>query len=160
MPRTKKKDQYTKKENRSLYVILDPITKEFYIDYTLPHCLRNMYTKHYVETLGKTKNMIRQMKEEGRRPCCFKLAEMFCTKVDAYRAVIGWTKIFVEQGYINLDQGNIAEYIHDVFGEAKTIYDQNKNTDIKQNFNCNNCLFPIYKRQKCKLKVRGTNATN
>ena len=160
MPRPQAKSQYTDKQYRSLYVILDPYSKRFFIDYTLTKNVRQLYVEHCLGNRMKTKTMVAELTEMRARPCCFKLSEMFCTKVEAYRAVIGWTKIFVEQGYINLDQGNIAEYIHDVFGEAKTIYDQNKNTDIKQNFNCNNCLFPIYKRQKCKLKVRDTDATN
>lgn len=162
MPRPSKRKQYTEKANRIIYVILNPSTKEFYISYTLAgkENIRVIYKDHYTEKRNKTMHMIHQMKLKNVHPCFFKLDTVFCTKVEAYRVVIAWTKIFIEHGYINLDQGNISEYIKDLFGEAKTIYESKKNIDIDYEFNCNNCLFPTYRRQKCEMKARDTNATN
>ena len=160
MPRPSKKKQYIEKDRRSIYLILNPYTKEFYIDYTLTKNIRQLYIEHCLGNRNKTRDMVFMLQEKGARPCCFNLCELNCTKVEAYRAVIGWTKVFVERGYINVDQGNIECYINDIFGEAKTHYESNKHINIDQKFNCNNCLFPTYKRKKCEMKARDGNATN
>ena len=110
LPRPPKKNQYKVKEKRCVYVILNPYTREFVVGYTLAQKenIRCAYKGHYIGRKYKTSDMIHQMKALGYHPCYFILDELCCTKVEAYRAVIGWTKIFVEQGYINMDKGEIA----------------------------------------------------
>ena len=160
MPRPTKKTQYTEKKQRSIYILLNPHTKEFYIDYTLTNNVRQLYIEHCLGNRQKTKDMVYAMKQSALRPCCFELCEINCTKVEAYRAVIVWTKIFVERGYKSVDRGNVSEYIHDVFGATEAIYRVYKNTDITKILDCHNCLFPTYKRQECPTKAGEYNATD
>ena len=142
MPRVPQKKQYTEKQNRCIYAILNPQTKEFFVGYTLngKENLRCAFKGHRTEERRATKDMIRRAKEQDIRPCFFKLDKLYCTKVEAYHAVIGWTKIFVKQGYINVDHGNIECYIEDIFGEAEKYYKSKKQVNINQNFCCSNCL--------------------
>ena len=160
MPRPHKQNQYTEKQERSIYILLNPISKVFYIDYTLTPNLRKMYTEHYIETRSKTREMVRHMKHNLSRPCCFELNRLYCTKVEAYRHVIAWTKIFVEQGYQNIDRGNVSEYINDIFGETKQIYENYKQIVLSEEFACSKCQFPVYKRKICEQKVGDRDASN
>lgn len=164
MSRVPQKKQYTEKQNRCIYAILNPKTKEFFVGYTLngKENLRCAFKGHRTEERRATKDMIRRAKEQDIRPCFFKLDELYCTKVEAYHAVIGWTKIFVEQGYINVDHGNIECYIEDIFGEAEEYYENKKQVNIDQDFCCSNCLSqcngkskkePIAKGEKVQVKL-------
>ena len=153
MPRPSRKSQYTVIEERSLYVILNRFTKEFFVDYALSRNIRSAYLRHCSCSRRQTEAMIARMKEAGTRPCCFRLADMACTKVEAYRAVIGWTRVFVDQGFISLDHGNMAEYIQDLFGYAKLVYEQNKDVNIAELCACKNCLVPVFKKQPCEMLV-------
>ena len=157
MPRVPQKKQYTEKQNRCIYAILNPKTKEFFVGYTLngKENLRCAFKGHRTEERRATKDMIRRSKEQDIRPCFFKLDELYCTKVEAYHAVIGWTKIFVEQGYINVDHGNIECYIKDIFGEAEEYYESKKQVNIDQDFCCSNCLSQCNDKSKKEPKAKG-----
>lgn len=155
MSRVPQKKQYTEKQNRCIYIILNPKTKEFYIDYTLneKENLRCAFKAHRTEKRPKTLDMIQRAKNHDVRPCFFKLDERYCTKVEAYHAVIGWTKIFVEQGYINVDHGNIECYIEDIFGEAEAYYKSKKDVAVTKLFTCECCLSPCKPKKDPKPKV-------
>ena len=157
MPRVPQKKQYTEKQNRCIYAILNPQTKEFFVGYTLngKENLRCAFKGNRTEERRATKDMIRRAKEQDIRPCFFKLDEFYCTKVEAYHAVIGWTKIFVEQGYINVDHGNIECYIEDIFGEAEEYYESKKQVNIDQDFCCSNCLSQCNGKSKKEPKAKG-----
>lgn len=157
MPRVPQKKQYTEKQNRCIYAILNSQTKEFFVGYTLngKENLRCAFKGHRTEKRRATKDMIRRAKEQDIRPCFFKLDELYCTKVEAYHAVIGWTKIFVEQGYINVDHGNIECYIEDIFGEAEEYYESKKQINIDQDFCCSNCLSQCNGKSKKEPKAKG-----
>ena len=158
MPRPPKKNQYKVKENRCVYVILNPYTKEFFVGYNLAgkENVRCAYKAHYTGTKYKTSEMICKMKARGLHPCYFILDELYCTKIEAYRAVIGWTKMLVEQSYINLNKGEIQSYCNDLLGETKEYYESKKHISIDREFNCNYCIFPTYNRKKCETKARET----
>lgn len=152
MPSKFRKSQYTQREERVLYVILNPRTKEFYIDYTLKKNVRQLYIEHCLGNRARTKQMVSDLKNRNMRPCCFRLSDLKCSKVKAYRHVIAWTKKLVENGYKNIDEGNISEYINDIFGETKDIYDGLAYMDSKYldtAFGCSYCLFPVFKKEIC-----------
>lgn len=157
MPRPPKKKQYTEKKHRAIYVILNSLTKEFYIDYTLDEYenLRSAYKEHYTGKRNKTREMILKMRAQENKPCYFILEKVYDTKVETYRYVIAWTKVFIEQGYVNLDRGDIIGYTNDLFGTAKTIYENRQTVNVNKVFTCENCVFPNYGRTPCTLKKRG-----
>ena len=151
MPRPKKKKQYYVKKDRTIYLIKNPNSREFYIGHTLSHNIRSTYKDHYIETKYKTANMIRELKNQGLKPCCFTLEKIHCTSVQAYRYVIIWTKIFIEQSYNNLDTGAVIEYAADLLEENIPLYEERKNTNLAELIQCKNCLFPDYGRKICPL---------
>lgn len=155
MSRVSQKKQYTEKQNRCVYIILNPKTKEFFVGYTLngKENLRCAFKAHRTENRRATKDMIDRAKEQDIHLCFFKLDELYCTKVEAYHAVIGWTKILVEQEYINADHGNIECYIEDIFGEAEKYYESKKGVDVTQLFACESCLSPCKPEKKEASKI-------
>ena len=58
----------------------------------------------------------------------------------------------MEQGYKNLDKGNITDYAADLLPENIPLYEERKNTDLCKLTSCENCLFPDYGRKMCPLK--------
>lgn len=152
MPRPKRKRQYWEIKTRTIYVLLHPETKEFYIGHTPTQNLRSTYKDHYIEIKYKTANMVHQLKKENKKPCCFVLDEINCTAVQAYRYVIVWTKIFMEQGFINLDTNSVIDYANDLLPENLPLYEERKTYKISKLLTCNKCLFPDYGRQMCPLK--------
>lgn len=157
MPRRKSKKQYTEEKNRTIFIIKNPLTKEFFIGHTPSHNIRSTYKDHYNETKYKTAGMISGLKYNGYKPCCFILDELYCTPVQAYRYVIIWTKIFVELGYTPLDEGTIQEYIKNILPENQGIYSERKSRNANEILQCENCLFPDYGRKKCLLKEKMQN---
>ena len=127
-------------------------TNEFYVGHTLAHNIRSTYKDHYTETKYKTAAMIRELKINNLKPCCFVLETQFCTAVQAYKYVVVWTKIFIEQGYKNLDAGAVVEYATDLLPENQILYETKKQTNLQQTLSCSQCLFPDYGRKSCPLK--------
>lgn len=115
MPKCKQPSQYTDVDNRVIYVLINPKTKEFYVNHSTEKGLKDAYRHHHYGLRYKTADSFGKLKEEGQKPCCFVLEKLRTTKVDAYNHVIVWTKIFIESNYINLDKGNIIDYANDLF---------------------------------------------
>ena len=152
MPRPSKKSQYTEIKNRTIFVLMSPITKEFYVGYTLRHNMRSTYKDHYIEAKYKTADMVSCLKHDGFKPCCLALESLDCTKVEAYNRVVVWTKILMENGYENLDKGDTVRYANDLLDKNIPLYEERKNVSLEEYFDCQNCLFPDYGRQMCRYK--------
>lgn len=152
MARPKKKKQYKEIKERTIFVLKNPNTKEFFIGHSLTHNMRSTYKDHYIEIKYKTENIVRELKSKGLKPCCFELETINCTAVQAYRHIIVWTKIFMEQGYINLDTGTVIDYASDLLPENISLYEERKNINLEEITSCKNCLFPNYGRTDCPLK--------
>lgn len=116
--------------------------------------MRKTYCLHYNGYKYKTENSIDELKAQGLKPCCFKLEIVNCTEIQAYRYRIVWTKIFMEQGYKNLDKGNITCYAADLLPKNIPLYEARKNIDLSELTSCKNCLFPNYGRTMCSFKKR------
>lgn len=152
MPRPSKKSQYTEIKNRTIFVLMSPITKEFYVGYTLRHNMRSTYKDHYIGAKHKTADMVSCLKHDNFKPCCFALETLDCTKVEAYNRVVVWTKILMENGYENLDKGDTICYANDLLDKNIPLYEERKNVSLEEYFDCKNCLFPDYGRQTCRYK--------
>ena len=141
MPKCKQPSQYTDVDNRVIYVLINPKTKEFYVNHSTEKGLKDAYRHHHYGLRYKTADSFSKLKEEGQKPCCFVLEKLSTTKVDAYNHVIVWTKIFIESNYINLDKGNIIDYVNDLFETNHVLYESLRNTNIKELCVCKNCEF-------------------
>lgn len=88
--------------------------------------MRKTYCLHYNGDKYKTKMSIEELKAKGLKPCCFELEIVNCIEIQAHRHQIVWTKIFMEQGYKNLDKGNITCYAADLLPENIPLYEARK----------------------------------
>lgn len=152
MPRPSKKSQYKVVAKRVIYAVINPLTKEFYIGHAEPQNLKNHYSKIYNIQKYKTDASIKALKDQGLKPCMFVLEEVQDTKVIAYRYVVVWTRIFLEQGYINLDKGEVISYANDLLEDNIVRYNERKQADLRETCVCQNCVFPNYGKKMCPLK--------
>ena len=67
----------------------------------------------------------------------------------AYRYVVVWTRIFLEQGYINLDKGEVISYANDLLEDNIVRYNERKQADLRETCVCQNCVFPNYGNKMC-----------
>jgi len=149
--RYSKKSQYTEKTDRVIYLLLNPLTKEFFISHCQNKLIIDVFRHHYYGKRYQTKENIEDLKTEGLHPCLFVLETINSTKVEAYNYVIAWTKIFSEAGYTNINEGNILNYIADLHENNLLIYNERKDKSIEQILDCNNCLVSNYGRKQCSL---------
>lgn len=146
-----KKSQYTEKNDRVIYLLLNPLTKEFFISHCQKTLIIDVFKHHYYSKRFQTKECIEDLKSEDLHPCLFVLETINSTKVEAYNHVIAWTKIFLEAKYTNLNEGNILNYIADLHENNLLIYNERKEKELEQILNCNNCLVSNYGRKQCRL---------
>lgn len=146
-----KKSQYTEKNDRVIYLLLNTLTKEFLISHCQKNLIIDVFRHHYYGKRFQTKESIEDLKTEELHPCLFILEELNSTKVEAYNYVIAWTKIFVEAGYTNLMEGNILNYIAELHENNLLIYNERKMIDIEERLKCCDCLVSNYGRKRCKL---------
>ena len=151
MPKGKKKKQYTEIKNRTVYLIRNPLSREFYIGHTTTKNLRSTYKDHYIGAKYKTSIMVEDVREQGLKPCFIALETIDSTAVQTYRYVIAWTKFFLEHGFDNLDHGNVITYANNLQPETEVLFKQIENTNLSELLYCKNCLFPDYARFTCPI---------
>ena len=155
MPRPRKNKKYTELKKHTVFVLMHPFTKEFYVGYTLSHNMRSTYKDHYIEVKYKTADMVSALKRNGLKPCCFELETLECSKVEAYNHIVVWTKIFLENGFQNLDKGSTICYANDLLDKNVPLYEERKKTPLDELIDCKNCLFPDYGRKMCPCREVG-----
>jgi len=151
MPKPNKKRQHKDVQSRTIFLIKDPLTKDFIVDYTLSHRVRKTYAEHYIGNQWRTESVVRKLKSAGLKPCCFELETLSCTEVEAYRHIVVWTKIFIEKGLSNLDKGTVVYYANELLPVNISLYEERKNESFDSLLACSNCLFPDYGRKMCPL---------
>lgn len=88
MPEQKKKSQYTEKSDRTIYVLINPVTNEFYISHCRSDLIKDVFKQHLYGQRYQTKDSFLSLRKGNEHPCLFVLEEIFTTKVDAYNYVI------------------------------------------------------------------------
>ena len=149
MPRLPQKSQYKKIENRIIFLMRSPLSKEFFIGHCQPHSLMPIFRQHCAGDRYYTNVCFTNLKKQGLHPCLTILEEVKCTQVEAYSHIIAWTKIFVDAGYTNLNTGNVMDYIEDLYEKSKTIYEVNKTKILTEICSCNSCIVSNYGYKKC-----------
>ena len=150
MPRQSKKSQYTEKRDRTIYALINPVTKEFYISHCRSDLLKDVFKQHLYGKRYQTEDSFLPLRKENDHPCLFVLDEVFTTKVDAFNYVIVWTKIFSENKLIKLNTGSINDYIEDLYEKNEKLYETRKHVNIEDICSCEKCLVQNYNRRLCK----------
>lgn len=148
-----KKSQYTEVKNRSIYLLLSPLSKEFFIGHCRKDLLKSVFQDHFRGERPHTSDCFTKLREKNLRPCLFELEEVVCTKVEAFNYVVVWTKIFHECGYKSLNKGNIMTYIDDLLDKNVPLYNERKNVNVIDLTTCEKCLVSTYNRKTCSLKT-------
>lgn len=143
-----KNDFYNKKEKRTVYVLISPIEKIFYINQCLTTSLKETYRHNIKGRRQTTKEFINHI--SPNRPCVFVLENTNLTKVEAYNYVLIWIKIFLENGYLSFNNKKLIELSDHLYFENRRIYDQRKTVNLESFLSCENCLIPIYNKIICK----------
>lgn len=146
-----KKSQYNKKHNRIIYILINPLSKEFFISHCKETLQKNIFYQHCRGRCYQTVKTIDELKKQNLHPCFFILEKLYSTKVEAYNYVIVWTKIFIENGYKNLDHGNILNYISELYEHNLLLYNEKNNYKLEEIIRCENCIVSNYNRKKCQL---------
>ena len=146
-----KKSQYTVKADRVIYLLLSPLSKDFFISHCQKSLIIDVFKHHYYGKRYKTEASIETLKKKELHPCLFILETVNATKVEAYNYVIVWTKIFSEAGYTSLDKGNVLCYAEDLYENNLLLYNKRKPTIIEDYLKCSNCLVSNYGRRQCRL---------
>ena len=148
--RYSKKSQYKEIADRVIYLLLFPGTKDFFIFHCPKRAVRDYYRQHIHGRYYKTKQAVDNLKKQNVHPCLFVLEEVNATKVEAYRYVIVWTKIFYDAGYVGLDQGSVKDYKDDLLEGNVVLYNERKDTNLSAFTTCDRCLVKIYNHVHCK----------
>ena len=149
MARYSKKSQYKEIEERAIYALHSSIDNYYFIGHCRKDLLKDVYKDHCRGERYKTAAMAVDLKARGLRPCLHVLEEVSCTKVEAYHHVIAWSKILRDNGYHNLDQGNVSCYVDDMLPDTQSIYDRHCNTVLDDLLRCDNCIVKMYARKLC-----------
>lgn len=136
---------------RVIYLLLSPISKEFFIGHCRKDLLKDIFKDHYYGQRYQTRACFTELKRANLHPCLFILEELTCTKVEAFNYVVIWTKIFHETGYKSLNQGNVIKYIESLLDKNLHLYEERKKTDISECTKCSGCIVINYGRKKCSL---------
>ena len=149
MARYSQKSQYKKVEDRVIYSLHSPVGKDFFIGHCRKDLLKDVYKDHCRGERYKTAAMTAALKARGLRPCLHILDTVTCTKVEAYRHVIAWTRILCDNGYHNLDHGNVSCYVDDMLPDTHSVYDRHCNAALDDLLHCDNCFVKVYARKLC-----------
>lgn len=136
-------------EERILYAVMIPNSTNFYIGHCQKDQLKSAFQRHYYGELYQTKDAIEEIKTKDLHPCLFRLEQLACTKKEAFRYVVAWSKIFQDAGYTNLNQGNVSVYIDNLLDETFEIYQKRKDRNIPQIITCNECCVAYYNNKRC-----------
>lgn len=149
MPRHPQKSQYKVVKDRIIFLMRSPLSKEFFVGHCEPDSLMPIFRQHWAGQRYATEACFTALKKQGIHPCLTILEEVHCTQVQAFRHVIAWTKIFVDGGYVSLNNGNVMDYIEDMYEDSEAIYLLNKGKNISEICSCDACLVTNYGRKIC-----------
>ncbi len=138
---------YTKTQERSIYVLISK-TKKCFLVY---HCRTSSLRETYRHILAGERCFSKKFFEKigNERPCIFELERLNTTVSKAYNHILVWIKIFIENGFESCNYDTTIEYSDYLYTKNKNIYENFKGTDIEQLLSCKNCNVPTYKNKTC-----------
>ena len=139
---------YNKKERRAIYILLSPTGKSFLINHCLVGSVRETYRHNIKGRRYATQKLISDIQPD--RPCLFVLEEIETTISDAYKHVLVWIKILMENGYKCYNYKAIIEATKELHTKTEKLYLERKDTNLTDLLCCENCLVQSYNRVECK----------
>lgn len=134
----------------SIYVILFPNTRSFFIGKTLDGKLEQIYKQHYYGEIKKTKEAFLRAKESGKNPPMYCVETVETYQEEAFYHCVAWVKYFLDKGYISLCGENLDQYAKELREESRVIYNHIKEITIEEICPDGEDLFPSYGRKRKK----------
>ena len=138
----------TEKEDFVIYAFTSPVDKKCFVWHCRKESIRDTYRFH--------KNFHRYCSErfmyavKPHRPCMHVLEEVpQVTVVRAYRYVLAWIRIFIENGYTCYNYDSIIDEANDMLWETQKLYDARKDECLDELLSCERCQVRVYKREQC-----------
>lgn len=148
MANRKKNSQYTEKKNYTIYVILHPHSKEFFVHFSATTALRNAMKQHYTLKNIYTKDMFEMHKETIYPPEMYALEETEMTRADCFVKKIIWIRYFMEHKYIPLNHVDDVTSSMNLFEENIPEYEDIKEIELEEVLGKSNRRFPHYGRER------------
>ena len=139
---------YNKKEHRAIYILVSPTEKSFHINHCLVESVRETYRHNIKGRRYATQKFISDIQPD--RPCLFVLEEIETTISDAYKHVLVWIKILMENGYKCYNYKATIDATKELHAKTEKLYMDRKDTDLTELLCCENCLVKVYNRIECK----------
>lgn len=139
---------------RKIFIILCEDTREFYIWHTTQSQLRTLFKDHYRLRIKGSIELISKAKERNIVPSMYLLEEVEATIEATYSRCIAWAKVFIDDGFYNMNDSTFQAYISDLYPETISYYEKYKQINfyglIDKNKSISNNYHPRKKTQSNK----------
>lgn len=152
MARITRTSTYKTKKEYHIFIILHPITNEYYIHFSTASSLRTIYKTHYTLQNPLTKKMFQEYRYTLYPPEMYSLEMAFCTQPEAYAKQLVWIKYFIEKQYHPLNHRDDLEASNDLFAENTEYLEKIKQHPVSFYINSETRLFANYGRERRDLE--------
>lgn len=138
----------TEKEDRVVYVFTSPVDKKCFVFHCRKVSIRETYRHHIHYERYCSERFMRAV--EPHRPCMYVLEELpKITAVRAYRYVLVWMRILMEQGYTCYNYQTQINQANALLWSNQKLYDVRRDECSKELMSCERCQVSVYKRTRC-----------
>lgn len=155
MSHIKSNKKYVDIKKQTIYVLISPIEKEFFVGQVVPQAERNRYKNHFTLRYKQTDKMVSKIKNEDKKPKMYRLEDLETTEVKAYYHCLAWINFFTNHGYKSVAYPGTNGYAADPGEDVLKIFDAIKDKKIDEVLSDKADMFPHYKERKDKKKDDG-----
>ena len=138
----------TEKADHIIYAFTSPVDKKCFVWHCLKDSVRETYRHH--TRLRRCCSERFMHAAEPHRPCMHVLEEMpRVTEVRAYRYVLAWMRILMEQGYTCCNYQGQIDQANDLLWSTQKLYDARKDECLGNLLSCAQYQVSVYKREQC-----------
>lgn len=144
----------------SIFVILFPEEKAFFVWKTPAESLKQTYKWHYYYRSSKTKLLFEKARKRGLVPPVYCLETLETTHEKAFLHCIAWTKYFMEKGFSSCCGDFVDKYTEELREETKQIFDSIKEQKLEELCPAGGDLFPDFGQRKQQKQILNSNILN
>lgn len=136
------------KEDRVVYAFTSPVDKVCFVFHCRKDSIRETYRHHTSQRRCCSERFMHIV--EPHRPCMHVLEEIpRVTEVRAYRYVLAWMRILMEQGYTCYNYQGQIDQANDLLWSTQKLYDARRDECLGNLLSCAQCQVRVYKRERC-----------
>ena len=134
----------------TIFVILFPEEKSFFISKTKEGNLKQTYKKHFYGERARTKDLFMRARQMAVVPPMYSLESLETTEKNAFLHCIAWAKYFSEQGLTSCCGESINQHTNELKKECKKIYEKIESKNLSEVCPPGKDLFPNFGRIQVK----------